>query len=527
MNWLWFIPILLIMVVIHEMGHFLTARFFGMRVHEFGIGFPPKVWSKKTKDGMEWSVNLLPIGGFVRIEGENGDSDDPNAFGAKPTWQRAIVLAAGPAMNIILALALYFLVAFFGGKDVENGRPAVVDVAPNSPAAVAGIQPGDVFVTINNKPVTSINDISIETALDKNNPVQLVMERNGQRYNASVMPRKNPPEGEGAMGVSLGNAVPGDQIMIGAAASLNQQLGLTGADTFQDNDKVVSVDGQTFGSNLALLAYLRNTTNDSVTVVVNRNGQIVTHTVPLQVRVDLVYKNSSAASQSLPLGSIVTRINDTPVHNASEYAAAIKSNAGKESTLYYKKSATAAETPLVLLNNTSLDAGATNRAPKVSNASFAIMRPFHHVNYNPVEAAGESWNQTVFAITLIPRTFKGLFDGSVGLNNLAGPIGMAQITDQVVTQSTESGGIFGLLSTLAVLMALLSVNLGVVNILPLPALDGGRLVFVIIEMVTRGRRVPPDKESLVHFAGMVALLSLMVLIAWQDIVRLVGGAGFQ
>jgi len=93
MNWLWFIPILLIMVVIHEMGHFLTARFFGMKVHEFGIGFPPKVWSKKTKDGMEWSVNLLPIGGFVRIEGENGDSDDPNAFGSKPTWQRAIVLA--------------------------------------------------------------------------------------------------------------------------------------------------------------------------------------------------------------------------------------------------------------------------------------------------------------------------------------------------------------------------------------------------------------------------------------------------
>ena len=180
-----------------------------------------------------------------------------------------------------------------------------------------------------------------------------------------------------------------------------------------------------------------------------------------------------------------------------------------------------------MLNNTSLDPNAANRAPKVSNATFAIMRPFHHVSYSPTEAVGEAWNQTVFAITLIPRTFKGLFDGSVALNSLAGPIGMAQITDQVVTQSTENGGVWGLLSNLAVLMALLSVNLGVVNILPLPALDGGRLVFVIIEMVTRGRRVPPEKESLVHFAGMVALLSLMVLIAWQDIVRLVGGGGFQ
>ncbi len=527
MNWLWFIPILLIMVVIHEMGHFLTARFFGMTVHEFGIGFPPKVWSKKTKDGMEWSINLLPIGGFVRIEGENGDSDDPNAFGAKPTWQRAIVLAAGPAMNIILALLLYFAVTFFGGKDVENGRPAVVDVAPNSPAAAAGIQPGDVFVTINNKPVESINDISIETALDKNNPVKLVLERNGKQYSASVMPRKNPPDGEGAMGVSLGNSVPASEIMLGAAASLNRQLGLTGPDAFQDNDKIVSVDGQTFDSNLALLNYLRTTTKDSVSVTVQRGGQTITHAVPVQVRVDVVYKNSSAASQNLPLGAIITRVNDTPVHNVSEYNAAIAANAGKEMTLYYKKSADAAETPLVLLNNTSLDPAAANRAPRVTNGTFAIMRPFHHVSYSPVEAAGEAWDQTTFAITLIPRTFKGLFDGSVGLNNLAGPIGMAQITDQVVTQSSESGGIFGMLSTLAVLMALLSVNLGVVNILPLPALDGGRLVFVIIEMVTRGRRVPPEKESLVHFVGMVALLSLMVLIAWQDIVRLVGGAGFQ
>ncbi len=527
MNWLWFIPILLIMVVIHEMGHYLTARLFGMKVHEFGIGFPPKVWSKKTKDGMEWSINLLPIGGFVRIDGENGESADPNSFGSKPTWQRAIVLAAGPAMNIILALLLYFAVTFFGGKDVENGRPAVVEVAPNSPAAAAGIQPGDIFVTINNKTVKTANDISIETALDKNNPIQLVLDRNGQQVNVSVMPRKSPPEGEGAMGVSLGNSVGSNEIMIGAAASLNKQLGLTGTDAFLEKDKIVSVEGQTFATNLALLNYLRTTTKDSVSVIVQREGQTITHVVPLQARVDLVYKNSSAASQNLPLGAIITRVNDTLVHNAAQYNAAITANQGKQTTLYYKKTADAAETPLVLLADTSLNPTAANRAPKVGNASFAISRPFTHVSYSPLEAAGEAWDQTIFAITLIPRTFKGLFDGSVALSNLAGPIGMAQITDTVVTQGSENGGFWGLISTLAVLMALLSVNLGVVNILPLPALDGGRLVFVIIEMITRGRRVPPEKESLVHFAGMIALLSLMLLIAWQDVVRLVGGGGFQ
>lgn len=527
MNWLWFIPILLIMVVIHELGHFLTARYFGMKVHEFGIGFPPKVWSKKTKDGMEWSINLLPIGGFVRIEGENGDSDDPNAFGKKPTWQRAIVLAAGPAMNIILALAIYFSVSLIGGNEVEKGHPAIVEVMPNSPAALAGLQPGDIFVTANGKAVKTTSDIRIETTLDKNNPLQLVVDRNGQQIAVDVQPRKNPPEGEGAIGITMGNSVGSNELMIGNADALNQQLGLTGAQAFVDRDKIVSVDGQNFTTNLDLLNYIRNTKNANVTVTIERSGQQITHQIPVTARVDFVYNNSSAASQKLPLGAIITRLDDTPISNSSQYNQYLQTNMGKQITLYYKKSPTAAEQSLILLSNYGLDSKAENRVPRVVNSSFAIIRPIEHISYNPVEAAGDAWDQTVFAVTLIPRTFKALFDGSVSVSSLAGPIGMAQITDTVVTQSVENGGFTSLMRSLLLLMAMLSVNLGVVNILPLPALDGGRLVFVLIEMVTRGRRVPPEKEGLVHFAGMVLLLTAMVAIAWQDIVRLVSGTGFN
>jgi regulator of sigma E protease len=527
MNWLWFIPILLIMVVIHELGHFLTARYFGMKVHEFGIGFPPKVWSRKTKDGMEWSINLLPIGGFVRIEGENGDSDDPNAFGKKPTWQRAIVLAAGPTMNIILALAIYWGVTLFDGKDIEKGRPAIVEVMPNSPAAAAGLQAGDIFVTVNGKPVKSTSDIQIETTLDKNNPLQLVIERNGQRIALEAMPRKNPPEGEGAIGISMGNAVGAEDLMLGNADFLNKELGLSGAQAFVDRDKIVSVDGQTLTNNLALLNYLHNVNKDSVTITVQRDGQLITHQIPVMARVDYVYKDSGAAAQKLPIGAIITRLNNTPIATRSQYEQYLQANLGKQITLYYKKSTTDPEQSMILLSNLGLDAKAENRAPRVVNSSFAIIRPMQHLSYNPLEAAGEAWDQTTYAITLIPRTFKALFDGSVSITSLAGPIGMAQITDTVVTRSVESDGFGGLLRTLLLLTAMLSVNLGVVNILPLPALDGGRLVFVLIEMVTRGRRVPPEKEGLVHFAGMVLLLTLMVAIAWQDIVRLVSGTGFQ
>ena len=523
MNWLWFIPILLIMVVLHELGHFLTARYFGMKVHEFGIGFPPKIWSKKTKDGMEWSINALPIGGFVRIEGESGDSDDPNAFGKKPTWQRAIVLIAGPAMNILLAFTLYFLISAFGGEQVADGRPAIIEVNPNSPAALAGLQPGDVFVTINDKPVKSVSDISLETALDKNNPVRLVMQRGSSQFTASVMPRKNPPEGEGALGVGLGNSY--NDLMIANTADLNKQLGLTGADALKDRDKIISLDGQQFADNVTMQQYLLNTNKDSLSLVISRDGQPVTINVPVQAVVNTVYKDSSAASQNLPGGAIVTRLDSTPIHNRFQYEQYLNANPNKQIMLYYKKSFSDPEQSLILLNS-SLDAKADNRAPTVRNYVFSYIVPTHHITYNPIQATGQAWDQTTFAITLIPRTFKGLFDGSVSVKNLAGPIGMAQITDTVVTRSAADG-IWSLLRTLATLMALLSVNLGIVNILPLPALDGGRLVFVLFEMITRGKRVPPEKESLVHLAGMVALLGLMVLIAWQDIARLLTGGSFQ
>lgn len=519
MNWLWFIPILLIMVVIHELGHFLTARFFGMKVHEFGIGFPPKVWSRKTKDGMEWSINALPIGGFVRIEGENGDSKDPNAFGSKPAWQRVIVLAAGSFMNLLLAFALFYVVTAVSGKEIEVGRPGIVNVMPNSPAALAGLQSGDVFLTVNGKAVKTTGDFQIEAALDKNNALQVVMERDGKQYSTSVLPRKNPPEGEGAIGIEMGNVVKTDQIILANAVALNKMLGTN----FADRDQIVTVDGKTFGTNIELLQYIYKSTTGSVKVVAKRGEQIITADIPVRTYVNYVFAKSAAANNQLPVGAFITRLNETPINGQVQYYDYLTANAGKPITLYYKTGPEAAEQSIALGN---VDATGENRAPRVSNNAFGLYRATTKINYNPIEAASEAWDQTTFAITLIPRTFKGLFDGSVSVSNLAGPIGMAQITDTVVSRANESGGIWSVFRSLALLMAMLSVNLGVVNLLPLPALDGGRLIFVFIEMLMGGKRVPPEKESLVHVAGMIALLTMMVAIAWQDLVRLVSGTGF-
>jgi len=168
--------------------------------------------------------------------------------------------------------------------------------------------------------------------------------------------------------------------------------------------------------------------------------------------------------------------------------------------------------------NLTTEPNAANRLPRVRTSGVYTKNLFVRQNFGPVEMISDATYQTWEAITLIPRTFNALFNGSVPVSSLAGPVGMAQITGQAV----DNGG----LGTLLLLTALLSVNLGVMNILPLPALDGGRLVFVFIEMLTRGKRVPPEKEGMVHFVGMVALLTLMVLISWGDIVRLISGSGF-
>jgi regulator of sigma E protease len=526
MNWLWFIPILLIMVVVHELGHFVTARIFGIKVHEFAIGFPPKIWSRKDKNGIEWSLNALPIGGFVRIEGENGDSDDPNAFSKKPPWQRAIVLAAGATMNLVLALVIYYGVSLASGKEMEKGQPAIFDVVPNSPAAAAGIQPGDIIISANGKQVKTVADFRIETTLERSKPVELVMQRNGQNYNTSVLPRKSPPDGEGAIGVTLGNVVTGNDIQLGNAAALNGELGLSGDAAFRDRDKIVAIDGQPLKTNADLLTYVRTTNKESVTITVERDGRQVTQTVPMHVRVDYVFKSSAAENQKLPVSSVIRRLDDTTVRTREQYENYIKANPNKEIKLYYSRTLTGTEQMITLPSNTTLEAGAVNRAPRVNNFAVALYRPIEQITFNPISAVGEAWDQTAYAVTLIPRTFKALFDGSISFSSMAGPVGMAQITDTVITQSAENGWGSALKSAL-LLMAMLSVNLGVVNLLPLPALDGGRLVFVFFEMITRGRRVPPDKESLVHAVGMFTLLALMVLIAWQDIVRLVTGAGFN
>src|SRR5215208_6029065 len=150
LDFLWVFPVLGVLIVVHELGHFLTAIRLGIKVEEFGIGFPPRMFAIR-RNGIDYSMNWLPIGGFVKITGENGDSDDPRSFGKAPAWKRIIVLAAGSFMSPVLAINIFAMMAISGTQEVDTSLApytGIQSVLDNPPALRAGVQPGDRIISI-------------------------------------------------------------------------------------------------------------------------------------------------------------------------------------------------------------------------------------------------------------------------------------------------------------------------------------------------------------------------------------------
>lgn len=208
------ILVLSILILIHEIGHFTAARRFGVKVEEFGIGLPPRALKLFRKKGTEYTLNWLPMGGFVRLYGEErgGEKLDPKvAFYAKPLWQRAIVLSAGVIANLILGVVLFSMIYTYTGVPIFEGENvAVVEVADGSPAQIAGIEAGDVFMSIDGEDVTNVDEFIEKIQGREDESVSFRIGRIGPEGTLSdeirqieMIPRGNPPEGEGALGVSL------------------------------------------------------------------------------------------------------------------------------------------------------------------------------------------------------------------------------------------------------------------------------------------------------------------------------------
>lgn len=187
--------------MVHELGHFVMARLMGIRVLEFGFGFPPRIVGMR-RGGVVYSINLIPLGGFVRMLGENGDSSEPDSFASKPPLARALVLAAGSAMNFLTAVAIFALIAATG-LPTATDQVRIAEVFPGSPAEKSGLMAGDVAVSLAGKRVRTTEELRAITNQHLGQEIPLVVLRDGEQLNLSVTPRPNPPAGEGPMGVRI------------------------------------------------------------------------------------------------------------------------------------------------------------------------------------------------------------------------------------------------------------------------------------------------------------------------------------
>jgi regulator of sigma E protease len=214
-----FIVGLFALILLHEFGHFIVARLLKVEIEEFGIGFPPRMVKLFEAGGTQYTINWIPLGGFVRPKGEN-DPNVPGGLAAASPWVRLGVLLAGPGMNLLIGLLLAVMFVYSLGDPILN-KVTIQQVAVQSPAAEAGLQAGDLIVAVNGEPIDNTQKLQnlIEANLGK--PTTVVYQRGSQTFTVTVTPRVSPPANQGAVGIVLGH--PTQPIGIGAAITRGTQ----------------------------------------------------------------------------------------------------------------------------------------------------------------------------------------------------------------------------------------------------------------------------------------------------------------
>ncbi len=389
-SWLIIVPVLGALVFIHELGHFASAKWFGIKVEEFGFGFPPRVFGVKFK-GTIYSLNWIPLGGFVRMLGEE-DPSDPRSFARQSALKRAVVLMAGSIMNLILPVIIFTIVLMLPHETLIGGDVVVTGVAPNSPAKAAGLRSGDTILSVNGNPLNTTTDLVESVSIESGNSIEIGIMRSDTVSGLSLTP-----------------------------------------------------DLMTF------------------------------ETVHLVPRVS-------------PPKLLVVEVVTDP---------------SKEVDLYEART-----------YNSSLNLGDT-----MTQGAIGVMIGMTNMKFattsDPIWSALPNSVNTIWNVLVI--TFTSLRQGvETGTNpGILGPVGIAQVAGEGVNKLG--------LSWVFQFTAFLSISLAIVNILPLPPLDGGRLVFVILEMVRGGKRVSPKMEGMVHLVGFIAVVGLIVFVSFFEIQQVLEG----
>lgn len=357
-----FLLMLFILVVVHELGHFVTAVWMGIRVEEFGIGYPPRAATLFERNGVKYTLNWLPLGGFVRFATSEGERPDSlygvGSLQQATPWRKILVMVAGPLMNLLLAIAIFAGLFMFMGVPQPTGTQTLGTIYPNTPAAQAGFQAGDLLISLDGRPVS-------------------------------------------------------------------------------DSNVVVEAG--------------RNNSGRPISAQVRRDGQVLDLTV-------------------------------TPGRWTTSSGEVVEAGFG-----------------------------------------FGYSPTTDYAQAGPIEAIGAgaayTWNllgQMLSGLAALPGAIAGMFTPNNDGNSPIGPVGIARVTGEVLQQE---GGLLAFFN----LTAVLSLNLFLLNLLPIPALDGSHIVFSLIEWLRGGKKLPPEREAIVHALGFAGLMGLMLVITVSDVIKAFSG----
>ena len=515
------IPILAVLVLAHEFGHFFAARSVGVEVEEFGLGIPPRAKGWR-RNGVLWSLNWIPFGGFVRVKGEDGSDMSPGSMNSKGPLQRAWFLVAGSMMNFLLAIILSILIVAFQGVPDTTSNIYVATVAGGSPAEGADWQPGDSIYAIDGQVITSTGQLQAAMREHLGEEVGVTIRRGDQLIETTVVPRENPPSGQGATGI---------EIQEGVRSTLKvtdvESGSVAAAAGWQPGDRILSINGITLESEAQARNLFVGGQGTDLAVVLERDGQQVETTIPMPtpaVVLTQVEQGSPAAQAMFYPGDQIVAIDGQPVTDAQSFVDLLGAAAGSTVAVDVQRegrdvtidlAVPAAESGSSIIEVIGVN-GRVDSPYEALGVDGIVARTFESVPASQVipEGLAQFWDITT-------GTFAGLRDmvtQGVNPDDLVGPVGMGQMTSELLTQSALPAWV-----TIATIMVVISVGLGVLNLLPLPALDGGRLLFVLIEVLRGGRRISPEKEGLVHLAGMVILLGIMFIVAFGDVSRIIDG----
>ena len=449
-NLLWWLVLIGVMVMIHELGHFLAARYFDVKVEAFSFGFGPRLFGFRRGE-TDYRVSLILFGGYVKMAGEQLQAlqstgsegaetadasyeeiaSDPRSLLAKPRWQRLIIAFAGPFMNMVLAVGLLtglFMVKYQKVSDADM-EAVIGHVMPDSAAAKAGIQDGDRIVALDGKSNPTWDTVEMKEIASAYRPMHLTIERNGKRFDTTVTPILSEKYGVGYAGWDARG----------------------------------------------------------------------------QVQLAGIEPSYPAEKAGMKKGDIILSVNGQAIHSPTKFQELIKNSGGRPIAVEFQR-------------------GAERRSTNIQPVWAKLDGPPHWMigvapqqkldiittRLSFPDALNESLRQNSKDALLIGQVIKGMVERRMSTRNLTGPIGLGQMAGQEARQGP---------SAFLMLMSMVSLNLAIFNLLPIPIMDGGTILMLLVEM-TMQRDLSLNVKEAVFKVGFVCIMVILAFAIFNDISKM-------